>query len=73
MDTKITKYIRCAVCGKELEITILTDDGVDWLGHHRGRPTRVQRVQKCTCGFNIEKLKPSCGSCHFNTHDTCTN
>ena len=76
---KVTKHkIRCRFCGKERTYTVVEDDGMDWLGHHRGGFECRTVDDGCSCDLGrIEKQKQKlhkmCLNCQHYKSPCCTN
>ena len=49
MERKHYEKRRCIFCGQERTITIIEDDGYDYLGHHRGTLERYEDDDGCNC------------------------
>ena len=78
METKKTSNRICLFCGKEREIQIFEDDGMDWLGHHRGRVGSRIVDSGCTCPFvkiehENQEIKNMCRNCKSYSTGSCVN
>ena len=49
METVTNKTRMCLFCGKEVHYTVVEDDGIDWMGHHRGKSQIYERNNTCSC------------------------
>lgn len=66
----------CVFCGKEREVEVICDDGVDFYGHQRSRYTHQVIDDGCDCQFgklNQAKIKSMCMNCKFQREGYCTN
>ena len=71
-------YDVCPYCGKKREITLRSDDGMDWCGHQRGAYECVTYDDGCNCDLGKLKQKPfeikhMCLNCKHNDGGCCTN
>ena len=69
MERKHYETRRCIFCGQERTVTIIEDDGYDYLGHHRGTLERYEDDDGCTCSLGrlVDKVEivPMCLNCEF--------
>ena len=79
MITSTESKVTCVFCGKERTIEHIRDDGMDWLGHHRGGNGKSWTEDPgCTCAFaELEKkkasIKPMCYNCLYMKSGCCEN
>lgn len=78
MENRYSKPVICKFCGKERKITIVEDDGMDYMGHERGQVASRIDDNGCDCILGrIEKEKmqinPMCMNCRFCENTYCTN
>ena len=78
METLKTSKRICLFCGKEREIEIFEEDGMDWLGHHRGQKGSRIVDDGCDCLFgriehDKQEIKKMCRNCEFYTVGNCVN
>lgn len=70
--------VTCRFCGAPLRVECVSDNGVDWLGHHRGREYSYEDKEKCKCQLGtlegaIKPLKKMCLNCIFFKGGGCTS
>ena len=69
---------RCVFCGKIRTVEVVSDDGVDWLGHQRGSSYCDIYDNGCDCSLGQlehekQKVVPMCLNCKFYVKGCCTN
>lgn len=77
MERKHYEKRRCIFCGQVRTITIIEDDGYDYLGHHRGASERYEDDDGCNCSLGRlvgkAEIVPMCLNCEFYDRGYCTN
>jgi hypothetical protein len=61
----------CSLCGRVINYKIVTEDGCDWMGHHRGQESTHTVGYDCSC--NHSDWKKMCLNCRFYINGLCTN
>ena len=69
MKTTEKRTRQCKLCGKTIEYSIITEDGIDWCGHHRGKVTTQTSGYECNC----TQYKRMCLNCAHYANSACTN
>lgn len=78
MEAKRHEKRICKFCGRERQITIITDDGCDYMGHARGPSSEDVYDNGCDCTFGKLEASPAevermCYNCYFYRKGSCTN
>lgn len=77
MERKHYEKRRCIFCGQVRTITIIEDDGYDYLGHHRGTSESYEDDDGCNCSLGRlvgkAEIVPMCLNCEFYDRGYCTN
>lgn len=71
MKTTEKKTRQCRLCGKTIEYSIITEDGMDWCGHQRGKTTTQTSGYECDC--NCTQYKRMCLNCAYYKDNKCVN
>ena len=61
----------CDLCGKTIHYKVIDDDGRDWCGHQRGKPSYNIVDNGCTCTPN--DYKKMCLNCNHYVDGQCIN
>jgi len=73
-----TFKVTCLFCGRARQGEVISDDGYDWEGHHRGTPSSERYLEKCTCKIgqlvnSLPPIKKMCLNCLSYKGRFCTN
>lgn len=76
---KTVRYAeKCPICGTDRSCTRVIDDGIDFMGHHRGNGHSRTIDHGCYCAFakaakNLPSIKRMCHNCKYNKNGYCEN
>ena len=71
MENVFSKSRICPLCGKTIYYKVIEEDGRDWMGHQRGKPST--RTIGYDCGCTIDKFKRMCLNCKHCVNSKCTS
>lgn len=68
----------CRFCGAPVNVEYISNDGMDWFGHQRGRAYAFEDKEKCKCQLgmlekSIKPIKKMCLNCAFYNGNGCTS
>lgn len=71
MEHVTTKTRICEFCGREIHYKVVENDGIDWMGHHRGTPSLRTVDYDCKCDkSSFKKMCLNCNNFHLKS---CTS
>ena len=72
METVTKKKRTCPFCGEVIEYKSVYEDGLDWMGHHRGH-SKSYTVGDTKCKCEQLPFRMMCINCTFYDVGTCNN